>query len=393
MSTAATRAAGRARNADIEAEILHLQRRISVLRIERAHNIQDRLVSYTYTVLTLPNEIISEIFIRLLPVYPLCPPMLGLLSPDCLIQICRKWREIALATPALWRAISLHCYRDDKGNRTLQLHMLRSRLRRSSYCSLSITVRATFMHSEEYARQILTAIVPHRARWEYLEVSDISLSNLIAIDGPLHLLRDLDILVYSKVLAPAAAFRQVPRLRAFTDRRHHCHNLTYLPDFLPWFQLTLVTLIIVAPGNCAPILTQTVNLVHCKLILWHGNANQPDIELPCLKSLVLIKFDLMKAVSHTPYLSTFVVPALRRLQVPDKYLGADPIDMLQSFISKSGCQLEEVCITGERSAPKASYRNAFPSIPKFTFNRALTQYKHNKGSDAGEAEESGDESE
>ncbi|KAJ7641164.1 hypothetical protein FB45DRAFT_712335, partial [Roridomyces roridus] len=56
-------------------------------------------------VLTLPNEITSEIFVHFLPPYPVCPPMTGLDSPTSLTHICRQWREIALATPKLWRAI------------------------------------------------------------------------------------------------------------------------------------------------------------------------------------------------------------------------------------------------------------------------------------------------
>ncbi|KAJ6504124.1 hypothetical protein C8R47DRAFT_177927 [Mycena vitilis] len=54
---------------------------------------------------TLPNEITSEIFLHFLPVYPRCPPLTGNLSPTCLTHICRRWREIALTTPALWRAM------------------------------------------------------------------------------------------------------------------------------------------------------------------------------------------------------------------------------------------------------------------------------------------------
>ncbi|KAJ7885080.1 hypothetical protein B0H14DRAFT_2217607, partial [Mycena olivaceomarginata] len=68
---------------------------------------QERLDSYVYPVLTLPNEIVSEIFVHSLPVYPSPPPISGLLSPTRLSHICRRWRQVALTTPRLWRAISL----------------------------------------------------------------------------------------------------------------------------------------------------------------------------------------------------------------------------------------------------------------------------------------------
>ncbi|KAJ6526023.1 hypothetical protein B0H19DRAFT_1197658, partial [Mycena capillaripes] len=57
--------------------------------------------------LSLPNELMSEIFVHFLPVYPKLPPSMGLLSPYLLCHICRRWRNIALTTPALWRGISL----------------------------------------------------------------------------------------------------------------------------------------------------------------------------------------------------------------------------------------------------------------------------------------------
>ncbi|KAJ6479467.1 hypothetical protein C8R47DRAFT_1019155, partial [Mycena vitilis] len=56
-------------------------------------------------VLTLPTETISEIFIQFFPSYPSRPPLTGNLSPRLLTQICRSWRQIALTTPSIWRAI------------------------------------------------------------------------------------------------------------------------------------------------------------------------------------------------------------------------------------------------------------------------------------------------
>ncbi|KAJ6554307.1 hypothetical protein B0H19DRAFT_144576 [Mycena capillaripes] len=89
--------ADRARLADIEAEILRFERSLSALRAEQAL-LQERLSSCTYPVLNLPNEIVSEIFIHVLPIYPLCPPLSGNDSPMSLTQICRQWRAVAVVT-------------------------------------------------------------------------------------------------------------------------------------------------------------------------------------------------------------------------------------------------------------------------------------------------------
>ncbi|KAJ7113029.1 hypothetical protein C8R44DRAFT_856073 [Mycena epipterygia] len=390
-SSAARRAADRARIADIDDEIRRLELSIRVFRKEKKI-LQTRLNSYMYPVLTLPNEIVSDIFTQILPVYPLCPPLVGPLSPHELTQICRKWREIALTTPALWRAVSIGSSDLDNVSPQRQLHILQSWLGRSA-CPVSIQINAGSESMRDFISQIFTIIVPHRARWEYLKLETTSLPDLRAIEGPMPLLRALEVCVYDNAISPAAVFRQAPRLLAFTDTRRS-DDLAYAPDFLPWSQLTSVTMLDVTPDECAPILTQTVNLVHCQLVMWKdGLIDPPDIQLSCLQSLVLLK-DRKRPTPLTHYLNTFIVPALRRLQVPEEFLGPSSIDTLKSFISKSGCQLQEVCITGRRSLLRASYRHAFPSIPTFTFNRRLTHWKCGGGPDDEEPEdESDDESE
>jgi hypothetical protein len=90
---------------DRGAHLVDLERSLSVFRTEKTL-VQERLHSYRYPVLELPNEIIFEIFIHFLPIYPAWP-FTGLLSPTTLTHICRQWREITLTTPLLWRAIGL----------------------------------------------------------------------------------------------------------------------------------------------------------------------------------------------------------------------------------------------------------------------------------------------
>ncbi|KAJ6541439.1 hypothetical protein B0H19DRAFT_1077284 [Mycena capillaripes] len=61
----------RARAAALEAQILDLEHALSALRIEKAP-VQERLDSYKYPVLTLPNGIVSEIFVHFLLAYHHC---------------------------------------------------------------------------------------------------------------------------------------------------------------------------------------------------------------------------------------------------------------------------------------------------------------------------------
>ncbi|KAJ7507070.1 hypothetical protein B0H11DRAFT_1903066 [Mycena galericulata] len=105
-SAARERAADCVQLANIDARILELELSLRFLREEKAF-VKGRPDAYTYPVLTLPYEIVTDIFIQFIPAYPVPPPAIGLLSPTVLGQICRKWRGILWSSPALWRAISL----------------------------------------------------------------------------------------------------------------------------------------------------------------------------------------------------------------------------------------------------------------------------------------------
>ncbi|KAJ7074040.1 hypothetical protein C8F01DRAFT_1242315 [Mycena amicta] len=119
-STPELRAADRTRLSALDAQIEPLKTTLDALCSERTL-IQDRLAAYTYPVLTIPNEIVSEIFMQYIPIYPACPPLLGDGSPTKLAQICRHWRQIAHATPMLWRAIELFLSESLLDASTLQL--------------------------------------------------------------------------------------------------------------------------------------------------------------------------------------------------------------------------------------------------------------------------------
>ncbi|KAJ7909680.1 hypothetical protein B0H13DRAFT_2661362 [Mycena leptocephala] len=348
--------ADRARVAELEAQISHLERSLSALRIEKMLA-QERLDSYKYPVLTLPNEIVSDIFMHFLPPYPLFPPLIGLLSPTLLTQICRKWREIALGTPPLWSAIT--SYHDSINiSFDLAIRAFDTWLNRSRCCPVSLRFDATDSYME--VAEFLAIVVPHRARWKYLKLSSWP-SHLPILDGPMPLLCYLNLRLLGSD-AKVVTF-EMPLLRTVV-----LNDTAALSVVLPWAQLTSLTLLRVYPYECVPILQQTSSLVHCKLELFDSTNNQPrpDITLPCLESLTLINPGRESVVD---FLETLIVPALRSLEIPEDFLyHVNPIESLTAFISKSGCKLEEVRITGPRSVPSTSYRKAFPSIQNFSFS-------------------------
>ncbi|KAJ7480736.1 hypothetical protein FB451DRAFT_1238322 [Mycena latifolia] len=359
--TGADRAADRAYIANTEAQIAALTSSIRGLRADIS-GAQERLASYVYPVLTLPNEIMSEIFVHFLPVYPRCPPHTGCLSPTLLTHICRKWREIALTTPALWRAISLTYY----SNEGRQIPILESWLGRSGRLPLSLDMEDLFV---PITKECLELLVLHSTRWEHIKLAVEAPADLLTIQSMMPLLRQLELYVAGGGSLPSpASYREVPRLRSAT-----LWDFPYPADFLPWSQLTSLTLVCQSPTEFTAVLQHTVNLVHCDLVPLADSVRQPDIKLERLKSLVLTKYVAGDDPTQQ-YLDTLITPALRTLEVPDEFLRPDPIVTLTSFIAKSGCQLKNMCITGARSKTKRLYRAAFPSIPNLSFDSATATY-------------------
>ncbi|KAJ7166294.1 hypothetical protein C8R43DRAFT_189906 [Mycena crocata] len=357
--------ADRVRVARLEAQILALGPQPERYKVRLLQNekdwLQGRLDSYKYRVLTLPNEIISEIFTHFLPVYPLCPPLTGLLSPTTLACICHKWREIVLSTPSLWRAISF-----SDGDKTLPAleNIVNSWLCRSGSCPLSIQIH--FLNGSGM-NKIIDPIIQYRSRWEHMDFFLQLPAHLLAIEGPMPSLRGLDIRVVYPISTSSVHFNEAPLLRAAT-----LASFTPPTAFLPWSQLTSLTLKYMRVSVCAQILAQTPNLVHCTLSVWNDKPPYPDMKLECLESLALIRTNSsMKPL--TEYFASFILPALHTLQISEYFLGMEPIQALAAFITKAGCKLQEVHLTG-KIKHRNEYHDAFPSIARIRFN-AGTPYE------------------
>ncbi|KAK6977987.1 F-box domain-containing protein [Favolaschia claudopus] len=333
---------------ELEAQIAVLKESISVLRAAKKLA-EDRLNSHKYPVLTLPNEIISEIFQHHVPTYPEPPEFFEDSSPTKLTQICRRWREIALATPALWCAMDLRQISSEAGNEMPPLWLERSGC-------LPLSIHGT---DAEGLFPAFSACIPHCARWEHLDLALDHPSNLKAITAAMPLLRTLSLFISLERLSPPHQFQHAPLLHSVVlDCQTPC-------VILPWSQLTSLTLRCMFAREIPPILRQTSNLVHCTLLVWgedfFGSGPDYDITLSCLKTLV---FEPDTDISVVLF-QHLVTPALVCLELPEPFLViASPgrvVESLEAFISKSGCRLRELQIT-HASVSQEIYRSAFPSI-------------------------------
>ncbi|KAJ7742581.1 hypothetical protein B0H16DRAFT_1423395 [Mycena metata] len=357
-------AADRARIAELKAEILELELALSSM-MEEDKLLQDRLDAYTYPVLILPNEIVSEIFVHFLPVYPKTPPVIGRTSPNVLSQICRKWRGIALSAPALWRGITLSLRNGKRLDQKLRL--LESWLQRSGSCLLSI--KMDFGHDpvdNGAVGPFTRAITAHSIRWEHLQIHSLDLllpSNIISLP----FLRTLSTLTTRN--SDTGPLHAAPLLRNVALFLWGEHDIS----LCPWSQLTTFTANFIPPHHCLYFFTQAVNLVSCSLHIDpkkkdHGvQTSRHAVTLPHLQTLILEG----SFTSDVPwvFLDFFTLPALQKFQIGARLLQGDPIGLLKSLISRSGCSIQELYLTRVLvHPPLESYRIALPTVGFISFD-------------------------
>ncbi|KAK7014274.1 F-box domain-containing protein [Favolaschia claudopus] len=338
--------ADRCRILNLETQIFELEKALSALQTEM-DVVQSRLDGYKYPVLTLPNEIISEIFLWFIPPYPDELPLTGSSSPTLLTLICRKWREIALATPQLWRTIAI-----DDGLKGWEVQGNIAEMWMSRSKSLPLSVHVTHYRDSSPA---LPSLISQTARWEHLslmlrEVDSQMLSNAMPLLQQLYL--------HSDDTVNPIACGDMPLLRTV-----YLSLLTLGNVVLPWGQLTSLSLECTFMDEFAPILLQTPNLVHLSLeIAGYGDdIDILEIHLLCLQTCHLGSPDDDRCPE---FLNILVAPALQNLWLTERFLGDDdPTSILQAFVSKSGCKLDSLSIMSTLT-PVEFYRKAFPSIPE-----------------------------
>ncbi|KAK7052127.1 F-box domain-containing protein [Favolaschia claudopus] len=345
----------RAFMAETEAQILNLEAQILVLR-QAQKPVQERLDSYRYPVLSLPNEIVSGIFLCVIPPYPQPLPAFGIHSPTTLTHVCRQWRDIALATQRLWRALWVEGEAYDGSLRTEWRALAALWAERSGTHPMSIYV--------DSAADPTIAFPTQQDRLEYLRIRLRRSHRERTTVNSLPSLHSLELTAGTLYSTPASFTLQddaAPLLRNVL--------LVHIPlkcVTLPWAQLTSLKLAGVAKLDRDEILRRTSSLVCCEIELSEPYEHLPpglttgEIRLLHLESLFIISRDWVHFDEQL--LPNLLVPALRRFEVPETCLGLHPIESLQSLISDSMCQLTELRVT-RATLPEASYRAHFPSIP------------------------------
>ncbi|KAF7361049.1 hypothetical protein MSAN_01135500 [Mycena sanguinolenta] len=294
--------------------------------------------------LLLPPEIVAEIFVNFLPIYPTFPSHSGKLSPLLLCQVCRHWRDIALSTPALWKNISIDV-QDPDDHQDQKLERLKTWTARSSRQSWRIAIAG-----------------------EHLEVL-VPFDSLHLLKGEMPLLRDLTfgpIDLRHDVHSALSLFQHAPAL----------HHITLTSCFLnatvvlPWAQLTHLDAHCLYEHECTDILRAAPLLVTCTLSVCCSDDDiviGPAVPVHTnLASVSLLAED--PDVRLWLVLDCLTLPALRRLQVaePCVTLGG-----LAAFVARSGCVLDELTIT-DATLEEEAVREVLPSVGEISMDRKIT---------------------
>nr|GAT52396.1 predicted protein [Mycena chlorophos] len=374
---AVERADARTRLAVLQAEIADRgdKKQLQKLRAER-DKLKKKLGAYKYPVLTLPPEIVSEIFVHFVPPYPDRPPLLGDFSPFALTQICAKWRAIALSTTALWSVISVTLHRNDL--LPAKLEHTKLCLERSKSHPLSI-----YLWSERdipILDDFVSLFAAHSGRWEHVAFC-MPFKYLDRVRNPLPLLKSVTILSMAFIhnhfdFGPTLIDINIPpvsnlHFRDDAPKLREMHLRFFAAGFVELFsfsQLTILTLTCVDLDQFAVVLRQSTSLVHCsaKLRLVDGQDARPDpnslppITLPHLETLMLRNY-IGKVPAIQSSLGVLTLPALLRLRIGESNLmpaaaGSrvptplnaalfeDPIPTLRALLERSKCKLQSLCI-------------------------------------------------
>ncbi|KAK7008211.1 F-box domain-containing protein [Favolaschia claudopus] len=334
---------------------------------------QEQLGSYKFPVLTLPNEIVSLIFEHCVPIYPQTANLRGIHSPVPLSHVCSKWRHIAVSTSGLWRTLSIdHSLPFDTVATPAKVDWVKTWLARAPCQPLSIDI---VDDCAELPLEVYEAVISHRERWEYFSLQALESPPDDIFDGTMPLLRNLSLQCDFRSIN-SIAFPDAPLLREVT-----LSNVSPSSIQLPWSQLTQLYLSSLFPEDGIQILSMTTNLVHCELsLVGNGIPTIPsEIQLPQLETLIVDCAPLGLGRPTPGHFATCIVPALKYLQCPEGFFRAadrSSIDVLSSFISRSGCKLQQLHLRDYHylsSSPKVwlDYRTAFPSITKISLNKAF----------------------
>ncbi|KAF8214047.1 hypothetical protein K438DRAFT_1956149 [Mycena galopus ATCC 62051] len=346
----------RRRLAELDTQIVEQMRVLHRLQQARS-DVERELYATAYPVLTLPTEITAEIFLCCLPAFdPLCIPKSQSSAPIVLSSVCREWRDIALATPALWSTLEVRfddIPTDIVSEPVLVEGIVDRWLSRASNRPLSLSFERT--KALQFTLPRLREVIhrwSRRVRYLSLDIGYNDVRPLGLDSAAFPLLEEVVLGCNDDVFA---VFGSAPRLH---DMRLLCGGRGFR---LPWLQLTKfvgivlwdLQLFTLAP-NLAEItctfdldVTDFIAITHHSLRSLTIGENSDDI-LEYLTLPALQELHISDTVNCNDSLQSFLVrssPPLVSLSIRRNYWGSG-FDQLGQCLRLVGSTLEILKLVG-----------------------------------------------
>lgn len=282
----------------------------------------------------LPVEILGEIFIHL-------QEMLGGRSivPT---QVCRQWREIAIATHRLWRHIRARI----GGRRSSQADVDLTPIWLQRSGSLPLTIEFGKCQDMEISA-IDVMILNEAQRWNEIKLilMDATLPFLRSIPQHLPMLYSLEIdcigtFNTSRIIIDN--FKYATNLRVLTLGNRPS---THYPE-IPWAQLTTCNLTsnrFYGSIDVYFVLSQAIHLRSCKVEIC-AHPLPPTLSTLCHACLISLEIILVVSGKLGDLFNVLKLPALSQLKLPGYY----PDETLALMLSRSDCSLKQLSLGPNR---------------------------------------------
>ncbi|KAJ7644541.1 hypothetical protein FB45DRAFT_1053275 [Roridomyces roridus] len=303
----------RARLAEIARQIGVLEAKIAVLRDEQ-QSVEADLEGLVYPILTLPNEITSEIFFQYVDVEIGADPIQ---SPMYLTWVCRSWRDVAVSTPRLWINFQRHF-----------VPFLPLWLSRTG--NLPVTVQIISLLRPCHDAEFLETFSKYSSRCEKLDLRLDEPRPSLGLSGPFPRLETFRFNVYGDATTPIPVLHDAPSLRQV-----HLGGVSFenWRTALPWAQLTKLV-IYATVFMCHEVVVCTPNLEHLQLTSNH-TGSRPETFPPTPASLARLRTLILDEFWSFEILRHLVIPDLKDLSFS---LGENgEANVLKSLFKRSKC--------------------------------------------------------
>ncbi|KAF7354740.1 F-box domain-containing protein [Mycena sanguinolenta] len=265
---------------------------------------------------TLPVELLAEIFDLAIP-----GEQRHVRDALRISQVCSYWRHVAHSTPRLWtRPMNIYI-RQGRGGDGEQAYAdgLKTWLQRSASLVVPVTLVLEYVYcdSESSNNHIRDGVLSTAPRWRSLNVPrTTSLAFVQQLsEGRFDSLEELDLGLerFAGVVSTTSISFTVPRLRKL--RINMWSKALRIDIFMPWAQLTDLTLDSYFPDITVDILAHCTSLIQANIRTTGWDVlPEPKQDLFALEHLRALSLLFFGSAGHViPILESMSIPALKGL--------------------------------------------------------------------------------